>query len=513
MLIYIIILIISITQSFGYEFNIPSGEISGANLGGSPSIFGSSVGGTSSGGTKERVLSNIENPVTIRKTIFPSKNKDYLSGEKATVFVEIKNNKRNPTFSNITALGIWEIPDDELGISTNSAKWKYTNLITESNDIKLDLMRGDTAASERLNEYNNCNNKTDYYLLFTLNNLTSLDSSQKRDIINSLYKYFDISWITKDDVLFLNMPNKIIIKNQRDDKIEIHFDNPSEATLKISGIREYKLKVIEKNGINYIYDANSIIDFLVYDLAPKGSILYWYDIKPKKAGNFSTETIIKLYDTDLNYLQDLNYPIQIEVKESKPIFEIHPKPNKKQVYSSRQSFPSLNKPDFVDVIYDISFIGGVSGSTIENVTLDFDRPNNKGDYFYFVDQNGIENESLGNKSSFRNFSKFYKYETKELLMHIAFPNKGIYPLPGIWINGAHYGFEEMKIEIIVDDFIQRNKEKIGWTVAIFGVIFGVIFGEIYQAELRAWSKKHPLKAGLIIGGLLILIILLLTFAI
>jgi hypothetical protein len=230
--------------------------------------------------------------------------------------------------------------------------------------------------------------------------------------------------------------------------------------LKISDGREYELRTIEKNGTKYVYDTNSEIDFLANDLEPKGSILFWYDVKPKKAGNFTTETIIKLYDTDYSDYQDISYPAQIEVKESIPKFEIHAKPNKLLVYNS--GCPRLfGEPDKLDVLYDITYLGGASEPTCENITMKFDKTKKDG-YFYFVDENGYRNDTLGNRSSFKDYSNFYKYETKEILTHIAFPKNGIYTLPGIWISEVHYGLEDEKIEITVDDWIQRNKEKIGW---------------------------------------------------
>lgn len=432
----------------------------------------------------------MEDPVIIKKLIYPSRNNGYISGEKGTIFVEIKNNKRNPTFRNITSLSIWEIPDDDLGVLVNSAKWKYSSSVLELNDIKMDLLRGDSDASERLEKYDICSNATKDYLLFMLNDSTYLNLKQRTDIINSLCYYFGINWITKNDVHFKNKINGIFIRNSDNDTAEIIINSPKKATLKISDGRQYELRIKEKDGSKYVYDSNSIIDLLVNNFEPKGSILFWYDIKPKKAGNFSTETVVKLYDQDYSSYQDISYPAEISVKESIPKFVIHPKPNKLQVYSTK--YPNFfGKKDELEVIYDITYLGGASEPLCKNNTMWFDKPKPKDDgYFYFVDENGCRNDTLGNRSYFNNYSNFYKYETKEILMHIVFPKNGIYTLPGIWINGVHYGLEEEKIEISVDDWIQRNKEKIGWILGFILGFVGIVIGSIYGIEICKYTKEH-----------------------
>jgi hypothetical protein len=457
-----------ISQSMAYEFSIPIESQNNDNLGVPPS---------SGGNAGERISSNMEDPIIITKSVFPSKEGDYLSGEKATIVVEIKNNKKNRLKHNITSLGIWEIPDDDLGILPDSAKWAYSNSILELSNIKMDILRGDPDEHEYLSKYSSCFNNTRWYLLGELNETKCMNSSQKDKIVDYLYNYYDIDWLDKNDLIFNETANIFSIKNEEDETAEIAINESGDTNLKISDGREYRLRSIAKNKSNYIYDVNNVINFLATDIDPKGSILFWYEIKPKKVGNFSTETIIKLYDSDYSNYPDISNLVPVVVMESNPVFEVHPMPNKAKVYSINDLF---GKRDVLDVIYDITYLGGASQSVSNNIAIEFDK--SKEGYFYFVDEHRNRNDSLANKTSLKDYSRFNKYETQEILMHIAYPFPGIFKLPGVWINGIHYGFPDEKIE--VDTWFQRNKDKIGWILGLLGFLIGSLYKEKICAYLN-----------------------------
>lgn len=242
-LITIIVLLTAVSQA--YEFNIAVNKRSNDAVFSDSSNYGVSA---SSSGPKERVESNMVDPVTIKNYIIPSKIQGYVSGDKARLFLEIKNNKKNPIFSNISAIGIRELVDDDLGILPETAKWKIEDSIDEISDMKLDLFRENIDLSQNLKKYNDCDSITKYYKLINISSLTNLNSDQKIKIIDILHDYFDVIWINKADVSFKNTSEGLFINNSKNNWVNISIKSSNSAQIFLSDGRIYDLKIEEFDG-------------------------------------------------------------------------------------------------------------------------------------------------------------------------------------------------------------------------------------------------------------------------
>ena len=75
-------------------------------------------------------------------------------------------------------------------------------------------------------------------------------------------------------------------------------------------------------------------------------------------------------------------------------------------------------------------------------------------YYNYVDDKGKIDDTLADSNSFKNDSSFSANETKQIIRHIKYPDNGVYSLPGIWINGKHYVFND--VQIIVDTPHERS---------------------------------------------------------
>jgi len=498
-----LILIISISQA--YEFSIGKFPDNSAEHG---SDDPSKPKSTSLSSSSQRIESNMNEPVNIKKCILASKNHGYLSGEKARIYVEIKNNKKNILKKDISAIGIRELVDDDLGILSQTAKWKMTDSIEQISDIKLGLFRQESGQLENQELLANCSSRDKYYELFSIEKTINLTPYQKMRIIETLHDYFDVAWIIKSDVVFQNRSDELLIKNSKNNWISINLNNSDSAHLNLSDGRNYDLKVKELNGIKYIYDTNSIISFEAKDFPPKGYIIFFYDIMPKKSGRFNAETIIRLYDSNYQHLQDISFIIPIDVNESKPEFKVSPKPNKFVAICDVPLFQS--KSDLIDIKYDIDYTGGSSEPLCRDVTIEFDAPNGE---FYYVNEKGNKNDSIYKISSLGNYSAFNKGETKGILLHVVYPNEGIFSLPGVWINGVHHTFNED--EIVVESFWGKNLQYIFLFITIFALIMSSL--EVYITReslplLNRPSLKHIiLHFGFYLILLLIIIFLLIIY--
>lgn len=493
LLITIFLIFVLSSGSFAFEIRFPLSSIPDTAPASDPNILPIYSSGSSS---RSESKSNLEDSVTIKEIILPIKNEGYLSGQIARMFIEIRNNKMNKNDRDIKGLAVREIIDDELGVIPNSAKWIKSYSLDELCDLKSEIYRWPLDKYSLNNkQYSNCHNRLVEYNSFYYNNSTLNDTENMNSIFQSLYNLFDIKWIKKEDVRFnRSMNNEIWINNSKGDWVIIDNENTT-ARLKISDGRIYDLNARNENNTFYINDTNSIIGFRTDQLSPKESIIFYYDIKPKKTGIFNTETLIRVYDTDLSQIQDIIHSTKVEVKEAVPKFEIHPRPSNIEVYKYDDIIMSWIKPCYIDVVYDIMYVGGAAEPYCDNISIEFDEPS---DNWFFVDEKENENASLFKRSNFKNYSYFYKYETRSLPIRIAFPNKGIYSIPGIWINGVHYTFNDQKIT--VDTLVLRHLNVIFLYIATISLIITAVElyttkGEIKELAQVVQNPKISRRAG------------------
>jgi hypothetical protein len=427
---------------------------------------------STSGGSAERERSlSTEDLISIKKMILPAKKDAYILGEPLRVLIEIKNINKNIINDRIVNIFIREVIDDDLGVSGNSGKWKIVDF-NEISRMKSDLFRNN---SINING-ESCESWPIEYELFNLDKIinNSKGNDERSKLKSILYNSFDVEWIKKDDVTFLpiktkNLTGLNITTNSRGDWVELINDLNKSITLNISNNRKYVLKINEKKEgalvSRYINDTNYYLGIYRDNLSTRETLLFWYDIYPRKSGIFKTETLLRFYDSEHSKVHDLSYPIDIEVKQSTPKFEINPKPLKFQVYKW-----SRGSTNWLDIIYDITYMGGSTEPTCNQVTIELDKPLEG--YFYYLNDKGKRDDYIAERSSFKDYSSFNKFETKQIKLRVAYPNTGNYYLPGIWINGEHYTFKEE--QILVDDWLSRNLNILSIWIASISLIFTAI---------------------------------------
>ena len=142
-------------------------------------------------------------------------------------------------------------------------------------------------------------------------------------------------------------------------------------------------------------------------------IKYHYYVVPKKSGIFSTNTILRIGDAQLQY-PDQDYPLDIEV--SKPRFDVELDIKELEVYE--------NKP--VDLIYRITPHGQ---KTSYNVKLEMSNNYCCLNQYEYVIAGGSRNLVVLNYS-------------------IIYPKAGEYSLPAVWIVDEPYTFPGERITVV-----------------------------------------------------------------
>ena len=458
------------------EFSAPSGTI---NPNQNPPTT------TGDGGIAEEQTLPAESLLSINKMIIPAKNESYILGESSRILVEIKNINKNIIKSGDNEIFIREIIDDGLGFKAESGKWKKVDF-DELSRIKLSLLRSSSTNIEA----NNCTSWPIEYELFNLDNASKKNSPDQLKMIDTLYNIFDISWVIKDDVSVspINNISGINITSPGGDWAQIVDNFDKSLTLKISDGRKYELKVNKKNDvIRYINDTDYYLAIYLDELSVDDTLLFWYDIYPKRSGTFKAETLVRFFDAEHARVHDLSYPFYIQIKQATPKFEVTPKPNKLQVYAG--------SGDSLDIIYDITYLGGGTEPTCNDVAVELDKPIEG--YYYYVNQKGYRDDSLANRSSLTNYTSYDKYETKQIRRRVVYPNTGSYSLPGIWVNGEHYSFKEDRIS--VDTWWSRNENIISLYFAIISILITAL-GAFYAAMQLKRDMKELIRAVLFMSG-------------
>jgi len=114
--------------------------------------------------------------------------------------------------------------DDDLGILSQTAKWKMTDSIEQISDIKLGLFRQESRQLENQELLANCSSRDKYYELFSIEKTINLTPYQKMRIIETLHDYFDVAWIIKSDVVFQNRSDELLIKNSKTIGVSINLN-------------------------------------------------------------------------------------------------------------------------------------------------------------------------------------------------------------------------------------------------------------------------------------------------
>lgn len=443
-----------------------------------------------SGGSREITYNNYnEDPIIIKKMVLPSKKEGYLLGETLRILVEIKNSKHSKFNKNMNGLNVLEVVDDDLGLINESFGYSIIEGLPDLAKQKLGLVESNYLPETKLNRGIKPSYIPKRTFLFNLSD----DANISESLIYKLSSDFDLNWLELDPLASKWSSNgshdvyEIYSASERLNWLKLIFDrynDPGFADLVLSDDRVYKLRYSENGSNEEFYNENGVLVLYIDNLKPKESIIYWYDLKPKKSGIFDTESICRTYDSELSEWEDLSYPTSLEIKNPKLEFDVQVKTDKSKLYSSGCFRPSLD-PDSLKIIYDLTYIGETSRSQCRNVLIELDKPSEE--YFHFVDEDFKINDSLANSSSLCDYSNFDKYQTREIVRRIIFPNEGEYSIPGIWINGVHYTFGDKKI--LADSYVYRHMDYIFLIIAICSLLATALELHWTRKDLKKIAKK------------------------
>ena len=197
-----------------------------------------------------------------------------------------------------------------------------------------------------------------------------------------------------------------------------------------------------------ISDWNGIMGFHVKSLSSKDRLFFWYYVRPKKSGDFSTESIIRINDKDYQGWPDIIYPFNIEVESPDFRFEVTPILEDSKVYANSDLwrwFPNSSKR--LALKYLITYSGDSSRTYLGNVNLTLEQPDGCQLYLDSKEGNPIDDNNLTFYEK-----DFSKRKTVSLERYISYDNTGTYRIPELWIEGTPHLFKET---LIVDDPIKR----------------------------------------------------------
>lgn len=166
-------------------------------------------------------------------------------------------------------------------------------------------------------------------------------------------------------------------------------------------------------------------------------LLYSYQVKPKRAGILSTDTIIRA-----PYFSDIDKRLKLEISKG-GLYNVNIVLSKNRVFQK----------EMFQAYYTITYLGDGQTSAI----VDFENATNK-PFSYDMSYN----KTL-------NFSS--KYESYLVPLNLSYNRKGSFPLPGISIDGSLSLYDKT---IIVDSFFERYWQFLQLLILIGTIIGGVL---------------------------------------
>jgi hypothetical protein len=445
-----------------------------------------------------------KNDIYINTLEYPKKSVSDSDDNLRKVFVEIiSNSDKN------TTLNIREFIDKNLSMLLPSlhgyvlstphdiALYKLGLLeeLESNKSIKVDEQTNDIQFVSGGYRYNISKHK-----LYEINKLNDiLAYSRNKNVIfiwsnklNNSYlsNYTELYRFLESDLMISDIRNHAGLIKCSNDSIEIKingrliilFKSKNKIIDNNSIILEYnnitthlmcKYAIINKNSSNdtsyitYVYNINDIIAFDNVEIPPGSMFVYWYYVFPKSFGTFRTETIsFSIADGSRGFHQE-----KLDI-ENRPIFEVAPK--------ALKSGMDIN--DILGLEFSVVHLGGGPQSSSGNIPVEFE---SNSDYS-FVNENGYP----VNPNCMKDFPKDVSVPIN---MFVKFKEKGIYSVPGIWINKRHYLSNK---DITVDDRFERNKGLLGSLaiafVALIVFVLGLIIRDLYLMEAnyrKSWRMR------------------------
>jgi len=404
-------------------------------------------GGKSSSRTTITYSSMPEDLVTVKKTVMPPSKEAYMLGNPLCVVVEIKNNYIcGSSWTTIDNLTVYETVDDELSLSNDSIGYFlseepcevasfYSKIYITSNKDQFNCLNTQidsctcNATISSISPLFNWNiSETDgYFNKYNFNHI---------HILGILNKIYGIEWAdTSRPIKYHYNKTNCCIKFVNDEHkwVEISYTtNTSCSILNIANERSYPMMFVLGNTTLEFSDITKIIKIPnnthKIHLGPRDRLIYWYYINPKNAGLYYTNTIIK----SSVYRPNIDYPLNIEIIPPIPEFDVSLKLATDRIF--------LNKP--LSLIYDITYLGGGS-DPCNDISTKSDNIYKNPSYYIYLDDCGRSTSDIIT----RNLPAISKRHTEQVAYFIKYPLTGVFSVPGIWINGKHYGFESTHITV------------------------------------------------------------------
>jgi hypothetical protein len=190
-------------------------------------------------------------------------------------------------------------------------------------------------------------------------------------------------------------------------------------------------------------------------------LIYWYNVTPRFPGAFSVNTIVRSpYQTDTDQI------LRFDVSDS-GLYQVDSIPTKNRIYQGER----------LKVNYVVTYMGAGSN----RAAIRFEIPNQS----YF--------ETYNKSDNITKYKNFNKYESVPIPREINYLNKGIYQLPGIWIDGRYFASNK---DIIVDSFYERHWQFLQLLILIGAIFSGILVFIKYTVELtnnKNGDEKVTLK--------------------
>ena len=351
--------------------------------------------------------------------------------------------------------------------------------------LRLNLMRDEPLSSSNLGVYKKINNNTKYkeiikniephiinYPIFYFNKYKKIDINDSKWInnISKLSDYlednFAVYWLEplNVDVSYPELDDdrkkairisKKMENNETDEWIQIQIDDADRdcglAILETSKGIEYYLRFNTSKtnkDLWEISDWNGVMQFHIRSLNSKDRLFYWYYVRPKKSGDFNTESIIRINDREYSGWPDIIYPLNIEVGSPDFRFDVNPILADTKVYANSDLWKWVpNSSKRLSLKYLITYSGDSSRTYLGKINLTLEQPDKCQIYLDLKEGNPLDDNDLTFYE--KNFSKS---NTVILKRYISYNKTDTYRIPELWIEGTPHIFKET---VIVDDPIKR----------------------------------------------------------
>jgi len=333
---------------------------------------------------------------------------------------------------------------------------------------------------------------------FTITNRRENSESVQFRISTWLSRYlkdnFGIDWLVPQDVDFKypiydnGRKESIKITNKKRANESIQFtiyDAGKKEGMALMAVRggttntTYYLKfnTSAKGDIWQVSDWNGIMRFHVESIRSRDRLFYWYYVRPKKSGDFETESIIRINDEDYKGWPDIIYPTNIVVANPDFRFEVTPVLGNSIVFVDNPQYqrwlsrisPSWNRSN---IKYLITYTGTASSTYLKEIEVKLDPSP--------VDCHCFDKDSMfENLNTSKDFSGDKK--TISLEKQMSYNNTGTYQIPVLWIEGSPNIFKDT---VTVLDPITWFYERINNYYSIIVGFLTILYGRELIARFK-----------------------------